>query len=220
MADRNDEARLSAFLDGELAAGDHVDADDPALARLRRADDAARLVFDTALEHGPGEHAATVRNAFIRRRRASRDEGWRPWVVSAGVAAVVILAAVALFDREMERRVENVVAEMREERASDMAMLARAMQDVLETRESGTPVRFTNDTTGTAITLLPRRTWQSESGHWCRQFAEIPEGADPSTAPLTTACRDAAGRWQRVTTDFKAPLTPLWEGDGIDAQPL
>lgn len=207
MTEDRDE-RLSRLLDGAFS-GDGMDRLDSAdLARLKafaRADGAIRDAFSAA-PAGP-DHAAAIRSGFARRRSGA----WRRWIVPTVAAAAAVLVAVVGMEQRIDSRVDAVVAELRAEREADLRMVAAAMQQVLETEASGTPVRIANHQTGMAMTLVPQRTWRSESGHWCRAFAEIPEGAQPDEAPVTTACRDETGQWRRVTTEFHAPLTPLWE---------
>lgn len=208
-----EEEALSRFLDGEI---DQETArrirGDPAQARRAAAladqDRALGDWFGAQLSDPPTALEGAVRAAFAR-RRARRRAGLRQWLLPVAATVAVAVLGVGAFDYLIERRVGRAIDEMRAERASDLTLLARAMQEVLETRESGNAVAYRNDATGLRVTLVPRRTWQSETGHWCREFVEMFEGAGSDASPVSTACRTADGQWMRVRTELPAALAPV-----------
>lgn len=207
-----DREALSRFLDGESTgserraiAGDQTAMDEA--GRMRQQDDALRAWFDgLADEPPPPALERTIRGGFKARRARHSLSRWWP---SVAAAAVVFVAGLAAFDAMIDRRVNQALDRMRAERASDIALLASAVQDVLEKQPSGSEVRFENASTGFGVTLVPQRTWKSASGHWCREFVEVFDSAEPNTAPVSTACRTTDGRWVRVRTEVQAPETPF-----------
>ncbi len=70
-----------------------------------------------------------------------------------------------------------------------------AVQLALETRQTGETQTWS--VPGVARgSVMPRRTWRSESGHWCREFEEtvrLEEGLTGTA--MGTRCRNDNGRW-------------------------
>lgn len=223
MATVFDDDTLSAHLDGRLApaearAVEEAMARDPQvatrLARLGAADRAARDWFDDVARDAPAAAADLVRDGFARRRQGRRRRALGTGIAAWAAAAAVVAVALLGLDHEVDRRVADAIAQMRSERASDLGLLASAMQEVLETRASGTEVSFENARTGTRLTLVPRRTWKSESGHWCREFVETIAGEGGREQPVSVACRDDDGTWRRVRTVTSGPPVLPWLGPG------
>ena len=219
MSRHFDEETLSRFLDGDLPADERAEIDaaleaDPTLVErlsaLEAQDHAIREWFDAQLTEAPAALTESVRNSFAERRaHGGGGPGWGHWWLPSAAAAAVVAVGLGAFDYMLDRRVDRALDQMRAERASDMALLASAMQEVLETRESGVEVSYTNSSTGFGVTLIPRRTWKSASGHWCREFIEVFEGTGRDIAPTSVACRDPEGQWRRVTTKVPSPFLPL-----------
>lgn len=218
MTGEIDNQALSRWLDNELDSADaekvktamHSDravADDA--ERLRRQDDAVRDWFDGELSPAPSHLEESIRNGFSRRRARQGNAARHHWWLPAAAAAVVAVVGLAGFDYMLDRRVGAALDQMRAERASDLALLASAVQDVLETQESGIKVSYRNSDTGLTITLLPQRTWKSASGHWCREFVEAVGDTPVEDAAVSTACRSPDGRWQRVVTELPGSQAPL-----------
>lgn len=213
MPDSDDE-RLSRLLDGELEAAEAAEIrQDPEhagrAAALRDQDQAIADWFGGHLPDPPEALERSVRTAFaVRRSARSRTPAHRWWLPAAAAIAIVAMGAAG-FDYMIERRVGHALDQMRTERASDMAFLSSAMQEVLETHQSGQEVQYRNSDTGFAVTLIARRTWKSDSGHWCREFVEIFDGAGLADAPVSTACRSGEGQWVRIRTELLSPAAPF-----------
>lgn len=209
---------LSAFMDGRLSPESEGEirqriSCDRMLAsrveRFRRADAAARDWFGASLEEPPAAMADAVRRGFTARKPAGRSlpHAWlAPLAVAAGIAAVAVIG----LNHEVDRRVSQSVAQMRLEREADLQMLASAMQEALETRVSGTEVIYRNDSTGTSVKLTPLRTWRNQQGQWCREFAEVFSEPAAGPAPLSIACRQSDGSWQRVKTELRGSTAASW----------
>ncbi len=211
MNKKLDDDALSRWLDGELDAERSSDIEasvtaDPGLSataeRLRAQDEDLRGWFDEQAGLPSPKIEQSVREAFVDRRTRSSAPGSRHWWLPAAAAAAVVIVGLAGFDYLIERRVDAALGQLRAERASDLALIASAVQEVLETRESGAEVSFSNDETGLSVTLSPQRTWKSASGHWCREFIEVFDGRSIETAPIGTACRTQEGLWMRVATEI------------------
>ena len=72
----------------------------------------------------------------------------------------------------------------------------QAVQQALETRASGEPEYWTVEGLAQGV-VIPRRTWRSASGHWCREFEEnvqLDGGLKQST--IAVRCRSDDGRWR------------------------
>ncbi len=218
MPGRIDEEALSRWLDNELESID-AEAVDTAVrsdqavtdkaGRLDEQDANVRAWFEEQLPPIPAHLEQSIRTGFSRRRaRQNKDARQRWWLPVAAVALVLGIGLVG-FDYMLDRRVDAALDQMRAERASDLALLASAMQEVLETRESGIEVSYQNSDTGLSVTLLPRRTWKSASGHWCREFVEAVGDTPVEDAAISTACRSPNGRWQRVVTELPGAQAPF-----------
>lgn len=218
MTSRIDDEKISRFLDGELddahvagdqhtALGDHTLT--PRADQIRGQEKAIRDWFEGKLPAPSPTIEQSIRTGFAERRahhhRAKRSRWWLP----AAAAAAVLFVGFAAFNQLIDSRVEAALDQMRVERASDIALLTSAMQEVLETRESGVKVSFRNTATGLSVTMIPRRTWKSASGHWCREFVESIGNAPIEKSAVTTACRSSNGLWKRVRTELPGGQVPL-----------
>ena len=130
---------------------------------------------------------------------------------AAAAAAVVVIGLLA-FDTMIDRRVDLALKQMRAERAADISMLASAVQEVLETRQSGAEAIYENASTGLAVKIVPRRTWKSASGHWCREFSELFHASVERQPVISVACRNESGSWVRTRTELSAPSAPVVPG--------
>lgn len=210
-----DDETLSRWFDGELGPDKTAEiaerlTDDTALAerveRLERGDALLRDWFDERLEPPAPELENLVRKGIRKRQKTPQVYLWVPAVAAAGV---ILVAGLVGFDKMIEQRVNSALDQMQAQRASDVATLASAMQDVLETRPSGEAVLVQNASTGFQATLVPKRTWKSASGHWCREFVEIFPGVQVAEAPVSTACRMKDGTWVRLRTEIPSPKAPI-----------
>ena len=69
-------------------------------------------------------------------------------------------------------------------------------QHSLETSRTNEPTSWHNPDTGSDYTLTPTRTYQSESGRYCREYTtEVIVGGQREQA-YGTACRQPDGSWQ------------------------
>ena len=217
MVGNVDDELLSRWIDGELKQDEAdrvsslVETDKEVSARvaaIEARDASVRDWFDDQLAPPASELERSVGAAFAA-RRAQRERSGRQWWLPAAAAIAVLIAGIAGFDYLIDHRVNDALDRMRAERASDIAMLASAMQDVLENRESGVEVSFENAETGLEVALKPKRTWKSRSGHWCREFSEIVGAAQPESTAVSVACRTPDGQWMRVSTEVPGALFPL-----------
>jgi len=213
MSERDDDRLLSEYLDEALEADERDElearlAAEPALARrldaLRAADRLARDWAEAALAEPSPAAVAIIR----RRRGGAALRRLTPWLVPAAAAIAVVALGALGIDRAVDRRVAAAIDHLEDQRTADLKLLASAMQEMLETRESDTPVTFRSDQTGFSVTLVTQRTWRSKSGHWCRQFVELFPGADPAAAPVSVACRSKDGIWTRMKTELHYPAEP------------
>jgi surface antigen len=71
-------------------------------------------------------------------------------------------------------------------------------RNALETAKIGQAVTWRNPDSGAQYSVTPTRTWQEESGRYCREF-ETWGWIDGFEEKLRgTACREPDGAWRRV----------------------
>ena len=71
-----------------------------------------------------------------------------------------------------------------------------ALQDALETNQSGEAEYWQNPDTGDRGTVRPLRTFVSASGLPCREYDVASENGGASDAYRDVACRDIDGIWK------------------------
>jgi len=79
--------------------------------------------------------------------------------------------------------------------ARDVELAARVMQATLEEAPDGVTRRWQNGETGHRGAITPLRTWQSEEGHFCRDYREELVVGGESGRFQHTACRSGDERW-------------------------
>lgn len=71
-----------------------------------------------------------------------------------------------------------------------------AVQTALETHASDEPLYWNVRGIAQGV-VIPRRTWRSGTGHWCREFEEnVQESSGRSQSTVTIRCRADDGRWK------------------------
>lgn len=205
--------RLAAYLDGELDA-DEVRAIEEALAaspslrkalrEMREADGLLRAAFSKPLrEPAPERLVETVSREFSARRDAAtggRGGGASPARYALPIAASLAVLLIGLGSGYFSARfrVESEIARIQALRAEDRSLVEKTVNQVLETKVSGTAVEWRNPDSGSHGTVTPVRTYRSESGKWCREYTLITvtrDGARQSRRAI--ACREPDGRWKK-----------------------
>ena len=205
--------RLSAGIDGELTPQEaerlaEEIGGDPGLAALDRALRAADGVFRAeakAVAPASLAAAASIRTAFAARRNAARRrERLRAALPIAASLLIAVGGAVWL-----DRRADERAADRRVETAR---LIETAVQNALETAESGNQVVFGSNGLNGHVT--PVRTYRSTTNHWCREFEERVETGGVTVTRTGIACRDENGNWRRIETRYPGPA-PLPQSDPI-----
>ncbi len=79
---------------------------------------------------------------------------------------------------------------------STVLVAREAVQTALETHASGKPLYWNVRDVAQGI-VIPRRTWRSATGHWCREFEEnVQERGGRSQSTVAVRCRAKDGRWK------------------------
>ena len=79
---------------------------------------------------------------------------------------------------------------------TDARLAARTMQTVLEGQPDAEAVAWRSPTSGWSGAFTPMRTFQTETGTFCREFQEdLAAPADRSARYRLTACRTGKGIW-------------------------
>ena len=200
---------LSAFVDGELADASGAlradvvnDADTVALlAEIGSIDSLARAHYhDEADRPVPDHLVAAIDRGFEKRQARHKQSVWSAsWLP---IAASLLIAAVGLAGAfyVAEQRAEKQIAAYEARWKAGQQALETALQEVLETKASGTEVSFASDTAEVQGRISPTRTYRSRTGHWCREFSEIIESGGVREHRRGLACRLDSGGWQRLET--------------------
>ncbi len=81
---------------------------------------------------------------------------------------------------------------------TDVALAVQAMQQALETGRKGEAVRWINEETGNTGSVTPQRTFVTDLGVFCRDYAEALTVDETSAVIENTACRTGEGAWNWV----------------------
>ncbi len=79
---------------------------------------------------------------------------------------------------------------------TDRRYAAQTAQLAAESVPSGTPTAWRNPRSGHAGTVTPTRTYQSENGHYCREYQQEVTIGGEQLQSYGTACRQADGSWK------------------------
>ena len=81
----------------------------------------------------------------------------------------------------------------------DRHIAAMAMQIAMERRQDNEASTWTNGISGNYGAVVPRRTYRSRSGDFCRSFEETMTVAGVTATYERTACRGGDGNWTALT---------------------
>ncbi|MEQ8246993.1 MAG: RT0821/Lpp0805 family surface protein [Alphaproteobacteria bacterium] len=80
--------------------------------------------------------------------------------------------------------------------AADQLALERTTQTTLETVPIGNESTWRNPQSGSFGVIAPRRTFQTASGTYCREFTQTLVSGTVTEEALGTACRETDGTWK------------------------
>jgi surface antigen len=83
--------------------------------------------------------------------------------------------------------------------ARDRQISAQNSQNALETVPAGTTTTWKNPDSGNSGTLTPTRTYQNNSGQYCREFQQTITIGGQQEQSFGTACRQPDGSWRIVS---------------------
>ena len=83
------------------------------------------------------------------------------------------------------------------DRADRLAM-GKTTQATLETGKIGHTVVWRNPDSGNSGTITPRKTYQTQSGQYCREYQQTVSIAGETQQAYGTACRQPDGTWKIV----------------------
>lgn len=215
---RIDDATLIAYVDGELdrVTIEEVEAElarDAALyAKVRQLRESTALLgaaFNHALygplpniEIGPlpvtDERPSAEVITFPPAATNGKNSRWRyerfGMALAASLAALLIggVGGHYLIDGGTPAALNTSNGEP----GSIEAERLHAFSQGLEHELSGTPVVWKNPDNGSEGTLTPIRTFQTESGQYCREFEEVRIAGGKQHSEGGIACRQDSGEWQ------------------------
>jgi surface antigen len=83
--------------------------------------------------------------------------------------------------------------------AQDRRIAAQNSQNALETVPAGTTTTWRNPDSGNSGTLTPTRTFQNNSGQYCREYQQTITIGGKQEQSYGTACRQPDGTWKIVS---------------------
>lgn len=83
--------------------------------------------------------------------------------------------------------------------ADDRHIAAMTVQIAMERRGDNEASTWTNDLSGNHGAVVPRRTFRSVAGDYCRRYEETLTIAGVTATVSKIACRDGSGRWTSMT---------------------
>ncbi len=206
-----DDVTLMAYVDGELdpvtcaEVETLLDQDGELRHKVRGLRESTALVrsaFNHVLyEPLPGFGAGRERVVIplsdpTEKSRKPVRIGWsRVLPLAASLAALVIGASLGhyLTMRDVDRELRNVGLSLS---LADEAVVQEALMRGLEKELSGTRIVWNNPATGHRGGIVPIRTFQSETGRFCREFTEFRQVAGRVYDQGGIACRSADGVWK------------------------
>ena len=82
---------------------------------------------------------------------------------------------------------------------ADQAYAAKTYQDSLETAPVGQTSSWVNPDSGNQGSYTPTKTYQANSGEYCREFQQTITVGGKTESGYGTACRQPDGQWQIVS---------------------
>ena len=171
------------------------------MADIAAADAMTKAAFaQIGQETIPAALTATIERAFKEKPVPARlgwATGWRvPLAASIAVGVVGFgLAAIWLEDRD-----RRLIEEIQAQRLNDLQTFAVAVQGALESTNNGLAVSVAGQGAGNQVEIMPTRTYQSASRHWCREFRETRKIDGVTEVRTGLACREKSGGWRRLKT--------------------
>lgn len=203
--------RLSAYHDQELGLEEtsrlreSLASDAEARAVLDsfgRIDDAVKASFAADLDAPVSLNLArTVRSGLAARRRRAVGGTVLRWATPVAAAIAIVFAG----NQWVEQRTSQALAKREMQIA---ALTDRAVQDALENAVSGDEVSLSDDKLSGVVSIIPTRTYRSETEHWCREFVEEVAIGGAHTTRYGLACRENAGGWRRIQTRLPGSKPP------------
>ena len=84
---------------------------------------------------------------------------------------------------------------------ADQMYANKTAQKSFESAPSGQTQGWRNPDSGHSGTITPTKTFQTQSGQYCREFTQTIEVADKKQQGYGTACRQPDGTWQIVSNN-------------------
>ena len=143
-------------------------------------------------------YAANPGNADRRRDRAGRaSDGTRTIRAALLVGCIAMLSACATGEggfpgvsfSDPRQNMTN----------DDRRIAALAMQIAMERRQDHEASTWTNGLSGNHGAVVPRRSYRSQSGDFCRRFDETMTVSGVTATFERTACRGGDGSWTALT---------------------
>ena len=79
---------------------------------------------------------------------------------------------------------------------ADRLYASRSHQSALETRPVGQTTEWSNPESGNSGSVTPTRTWQTETGRYCREYRQTVTVSGKTESAYGIACRQPDGSWR------------------------
>lgn len=131
----------------------------------------------------------------VRRRGPPDRRGAFPMVLT--ICLMAMLTACALGPVASD---SDSATDIREAMTTDdRHIAAMAVQIAMERRVDNVASTWSNALSGNHGAVVPRRSYRSQAGAFCRQYDEVITVAGIAATYERAACRDGLGRWTTVT---------------------
>lgn len=138
---------------------------------------------------------------------------WSSPMVQIAAALVLMAGTFMTTSFWMQSRMDTAMVALAAHMETERMLLAKTIQETLETKVSGEPVYIGQDGAWSDV-LTPVRTYKSKSGHWCREYTRQTTFSKRALTIRGTACRDENGTW---TTVFAEPVSDKFAPDPGEA---
>ncbi len=147
---------------------------------------AIALSLAACSEHGgPKQNVGTIIGAAAGAIAGSQIGSGRGQLAATAVGTLLGAMAGSEIGKSLDR--------------ADMAYMNQSQQTALETTPSGSSTSWSNPDSGNSGQVTPRRTYQNDSGTYCREFQQTVTVGGNTESAYGTACRQSDGTWKIIS---------------------
>jgi len=145
---------------------------------------AAALLLGACTDTGPKQTGGTLLGAVAGGLAGSQIGGGRGALIATGVGTLLGAFVGSEIGKSLDR--------------ADQNYMQQTTFQTLEATPSGTTTSWRNPDSGNYGTVTPQRTYQSNSGQYCREFQQTVVVGGRQESAYGTACRQPDGSWKII----------------------